>query len=184
MLGHSIATIQKATGIRYERVIKTINFYEPNRVPPPSAKNGRPKKISNDALNRITVLTLQDRGIPCWLISKKLQDEGFNGLSTTTVWRERVNLGFEFKPPKIRQSLSVIQKKCRVDFAYAMLNCRLDLSKIIFSDDASLVIILSRKNRSNKKLNRFKTRTFFECKRVHFCEEKCRICILSPPFGF
>ena len=100
MLGHSIATIQKATGIRYERVIKTINFYEPNRVPPPSAKNGRPKKISNDALNRITVLTLQDRGIPCWLISKKLQDEGFNGLSTTTVWRERVNLGFEFKPPK------------------------------------------------------------------------------------
>ena len=86
ILGHSIAAIRKATGIRYERVIKTINFYEQNRVLPPSAKNGRPKKISNDALNRITVLTLQDRGIPYRLISKKLQDEGFNGLSTTTVW--------------------------------------------------------------------------------------------------
>ena len=38
MLGHSIATIRKATGIRYERVIKTINFYKQNRVPPPSVK--------------------------------------------------------------------------------------------------------------------------------------------------
>ena len=134
--GHTIRQIRKLTGIRFARVKYVTEYFDENHAVPPPKNPGRPSKIKNDILSKIITLTVNDRAISCWQISKSLKNQGIADVSSTTVWRERIKLGFEFKPPKIRQKLNDLQKERRLDFAYSMLNSELDLSKIVFSDES------------------------------------------------
>ena len=99
---HSIDSIRQLTGIRYERVSETIKFYEQNHVPPPPMKRGRRAKINNDALTKIATLTLQNRGIPCWLISKRLKEEGIHDISTGPKWTIISKLFEDRSPSSLR----------------------------------------------------------------------------------
>lgn len=53
---------------------------------------------------------------PCFQISQQLMNEGYTGVSTSTVWRRGKEIGFDFKPPKIRQFLNDAQKEYCVLF--------------------------------------------------------------------
>lgn len=134
--GKSPSHIRKITGIRFARVKYVIEYFEQHNVVPAPAVKGRPPLSNSEVFTRIMTLTVQNRSTPCWLIAKKMMDEGLIGVSTTTVWRQRKKMGLEFKPPKIRQSLNEQQKQYRVLFANSVLRSGLDLTKIIFSDES------------------------------------------------
>ncbi len=80
--GKTVTQIRRMTGIRYDRVKSVIEYYEQNHTIPPPTKNGRPPLAQNDILAKITLLTVQNRSTPCWLISQRLQanliPEAFN----------------------------------------------------------------------------------------------------------
>ena len=127
--------IHEMTGIRYPRIKNTIQYYQMNGDIPKSAKPGRPTHLTNTTLAAITALTIQNRFSSCFSISQLLFEQGIL-LSTTSVWRGRKMLQFNFKQPKIRQALNDQQKHYRMKFAYSLLCSELDFQKIIFSDES------------------------------------------------
>ena len=134
--GVSPSHIRDITHIRYQKVISVINYYDTNHSVPPSTQRGRPPIVTNDILSKITYLTIQNRSAPCWYINKSLMQQGILHVSATTVWRCRKKLKFEYKSPKVRQFLNDEQIKNRMRFACSMLECGMDLSKIVFSDES------------------------------------------------
>ena len=127
--------IHEITHIRYPRVKQTIQYYQMNGCLPNSAKPGRPSHLTNTTLAAITALTIENRFSSCYSISQLLLQQGIL-LSTTSVWRGRKNLQFNFKQPKIRQALNDEQQYYRLKFAHSMLCSDLNFQKIIFSDES------------------------------------------------
>ena len=138
--GKTLSQIRKMTGIRFARVKYVIEYFDEHNSAPPPTVNGRPPSTTSEIITRIMALTIQNRTIPCWLLAKKMMDEGIIGVSTTTVWRQRKKLGFEFKPPIVRQSLNDHQNQFRVLFANSVLQSELDLTKIVFSDESRFAL--------------------------------------------
>ena len=133
--GKKPSKISELTGIRFQRVKQTIQSYNQTGIIPDPVKHGRPTILSNQSMTQIALLTMQDRFSSCYSISQMLMQQGMF-LSSTSVWRARKSLNFNFKLPKIRQALSDSQKTYRAQFAYTMIESNTDLTKIIFSDES------------------------------------------------
>ena len=129
--------IRVATGIRGRKVKDTIQYFQQYGQIPDSPKRGRPQTTkSNNTLLAITTLTLQNRGASCYALSKQMF-ENFNiTISGTSVWRRKKDLGFNYRPPKRRQSLTDEQKAKRVKFAHSVLNSDIDFETLVFSDES------------------------------------------------
>ena len=134
--GKSYSSIKKYLGCGYERIRNTIDYYHRFGVIPEEKKVGRPAHLTNQALTTIAALTIQNRLAPCYVISQQLSQMGILGCSTSTVWRARKQLFFNYKPPKHKQNLSENQKMTRCEFAYSLLDSNFDFSRIIFSDES------------------------------------------------
>lgn len=132
--GLSPNKISEITHIRFPRVKTTIQEFQQTGQVPEGVQTGRPP-IPNTALTIITALTVQNRMTSCYYISKMLFDQNIL-ISPTTVWRKRKELGFNYKPPKIRQALNEQQIENRLKFAYSVLNSPLDYTRLIFSDES------------------------------------------------
>ena len=132
--GLSPNKISEITHIRFPRVKTTIQEFQQTGQVPEGVQTGRPP-IPNTALTIITALTVQNRMTSCYYISKMLFDQNIL-ISPTTVWRKRKELGFNYKPPKIRQALNEQQIENRLKFAYSVLNSPLDYTRLVFSDES------------------------------------------------
>ena len=84
--GYNITRIRRLTRISYEKVVDVIKYYEENNEIPLPSKIGRPSKLTNTALTAIAAITVHNRAVACWEISRKLKDQGII-CSSTTVFR-------------------------------------------------------------------------------------------------
>ena len=99
--GKSNNKIRDILGTRTPKIKEVISQYQQtNQIPPPK-RRGRPP-IPQHVLNQIMLYTIQNRANSCYEISKLLFTNNFIQISTTSVWRKRIALGFIYKPPKIR----------------------------------------------------------------------------------
>lgn len=134
--GKTIYAIRKITNYSFDKVKDTIDYYTRFGSIPASPKIGRPTHLTNEALTMIAALTVQNRMASCYSISQQMVQNGIIDCSPTTVYRGRHLLEFNYKPPKHRQNLSLIQKEKRYNFANSMLLSELDFTRIIFSDES------------------------------------------------
>ncbi len=135
--GFSNNRINTITKIRVPRIKATIDYYYANGLTiPTSPTNGRPKKDMPGMLTIITALTIQNRVASAYSISQTLFANYNFSISPATINRRRHQLGFSYKPPKVKQRLTEIQKENRKKFAYSMLNSNIDFDRLIFSDES------------------------------------------------
>lgn len=121
-------------GVGFTRIRNTINFYEENGTVPDPKCSGRPSKSTEATLAAIEALTINNGTLSSYDISQKFKNDNIE-LSTTSVWRYRHKLNFNFKPPKQRQALNQDQIKNRLIFSHSIVESNLDLSRIVFSDE-------------------------------------------------
>lgn len=133
--GKSNNKIRDILGTRTPKIKEVISQYQQtNQIPPPK-RRGRPP-IPQHVLNQIMLYTIQNRANSCYEISKLLFTNNFIQISTTSVWRKRIALGFIYKPPKIRQKLNDNHRHKRVIFAHSALESQFDFRNLIFSDES------------------------------------------------
>ena len=133
---HTKYQIQKATGIRYATITRTIEYFQQNGTIPDPLERGRPAITKlNGTLCTITMLTLQNRTASCNFIADQMKSQNIT-ISGTSVWRMKKELKFDYRPPKFRQILSDQQKENRVKFAYSFIDNNLDPELVIFSDES------------------------------------------------
>ena len=134
--GHSANSIHELTNIRTPRIKYTILYFQRTGKIPPPAKAGRPSTTKdNNTLSVISALTLMNRFTPCYQISQELLNQNIH-CSTSSVWRRKKELGFDYRPPKIRQSLTEDHKKDRVKFAHSIFQNNIDFDLLVFSDES------------------------------------------------
>lgn len=131
--------IRLCLGVGFGRIRKTIKFYESYGMIPDPRSPGRPSKATERTLQAIEALTIANRKQSSADLAHQLSENGIV-LSTTSVWRYRHQLHFNFKPPKQRQALSQAQKENRLIFGHSILNSELDLERIVFSDESRFCI--------------------------------------------
>ena len=119
--GHRPYKITDMTGIRYQKVKSTIEYFQTNHQIPKSPERGRPKP-ANHIITTIALLTVQNRLSSCAAISQILFRDHNIYYSKSSVQRQRILLGFQYKPPKTRQLLTPDHINKRVQFAFSMLN--------------------------------------------------------------
>ena len=69
--GSTISQIRRKTGIRLQKIKKVIEYFDENHSIPAPTVRGRPPLSTNDTIARIMALTVENRSLPCWAISKK-----------------------------------------------------------------------------------------------------------------
>ena len=121
--------IRNALGVGAERVSRIVENYEKEKKVPQSLKQGRPSKSTTDILTEIESRTISDRTVSCRSLGNQL------GLSSSTVWRYRQMLNFNYKPPKMKQLLTQKQKSQRLLFAESVINSGINTDLIAFSDE-------------------------------------------------
>lgn len=99
-------------------------------------KAGRPKKLSAE---HVAFVEMNSEANAC-LTDQQLANmvrETFNvSVSDTTILRTRAELGFRFRPPKVKQALSACQKEARMTFCAWVVENRNSLPPIVFSDES------------------------------------------------
>jgi len=119
--------------LRIKNVIESYN----NRIQL-NHERGRPVKNTQEINHQIEIETLKNSCISalslCKLISQKL------GImfSETSVNRIRKELKFNWRPPRIRQSLTRPQISMRYQFCHEALKSNLVTMPIYFSDDSTV----------------------------------------------
>ena len=73
--------------------------------------------------------TISDRTLSCQSLGNQL------GLSSSSVWRYRQRLNFNYKPPKVKQGLTEKQKCKRLLFSESVINSGINTDLITFSDE-------------------------------------------------
>ena len=134
--GKSLYKIRKLTGCRMQKIHETIDYFEKKHKIPDSPKLGRPTKLTDTILNTILMLTVENRFSNAYSISQQILEMGLGPIGQTTINKGRHILNLQYKPPKIRQLLTDIQKQTRLKYANSMLESGLDFSKIVFSDES------------------------------------------------
>ncbi|KAJ6239504.1 transposable element-related [Anaeramoeba flamelloides] len=112
-----------------------------------SKKRGRKKKEKSEQLEQfITQKTIGNRNLSCKELSLLCKEQFQNECcSTTTVYRLRKQLKFDYKPPKIRQCLTELQKIKRESFAYDHQSNETNWKNVVFSDESWFYLNPTRK---------------------------------------
>lgn len=133
--GKSNNAIRNLLGTRSQKIKEVIEQYISNSIIPKPKKRGRPP-IPDNILTKIIAYTTENRCSSCEAVSQQLKTLNNIQISATTVWRRRKALGFEYKPPKVRQKLNLKQIEDRIDFAHSLLNANWNFDNLIFSDES------------------------------------------------
>lgn len=114
------------------------NFAETHALPG-DKKVGRPTKLSNEAKCIIKTAIENDRRVTHGKIQKILMEHHID-LSIGSINLAVHQLRYFYKPPKVKQLLTALQKQKRVSFAYSMLMAAdrndIDFKKLVFSDES------------------------------------------------
>jgi hypothetical protein len=98
---------------------------------------GRPKKITAEVSSYIETLSSLDSTLTNFEIRKLIQSRWTSlKLSESSVSAERIKLGFIWRPPFVKQDLTVAQQHQRVQFASNLTALAIDPTKIIFSGES------------------------------------------------
>lgn len=127
--------IRELTRAGNDRINHTISYYLKYGEIPQPKKVGRPSKFTIDCANAVNELTQSNRTSSCAKISMELKEQNID-VSSTSVYRYRKNLNYDYKPPKIRQKLTEKQISCRKYFSKSLLANQIDTSNFVFSDES------------------------------------------------
>ena len=111
-----------------------IKYYILNQEVPTPKKLGRPPKCTPEVMLKIEQLTTKDGLMSYEKFGRKLK------LAASTVFMKRRELKFQYKPPKIRQTLTDEQIIKRLLFANSVLNEKIDQKLIVFSDESRFAL--------------------------------------------
>lgn len=111
--------IRARLGVGFGRIRNTIEFYECYHKIPDPKRPGRPSKAAENTLAAIEALTVSNRMISSADISQHFRNNNIQ-LSTTSVWRYRHQLNYNFRPPKRRQALNSFQMDNRLQFSHSI----------------------------------------------------------------
>jgi hypothetical protein len=104
-------------------------------------KVGRPKKLIDEISSYIETLSCMDLTLTNFQIATMIQQRwAIVSLSASSVSVERIRLGFTWRPPPMKQDLSIAQEHQRLQFALDLTRMDLDPAKIIFSDESRFVL--------------------------------------------
>ena len=112
-------------------ISKIANDRQPNARP-----RGRLSKLTKEQISFIEEQSLCDATITDGEMAKMLQERFGVDVSRVTVLRVRRDLGFQFRPPKVKQDLTDQQKAARVEFCKWVMQRRDTLGPIVFSDES------------------------------------------------
>lgn len=132
--------ISELTRCGFDRIRNAIQYYEQYGVVPSPKKMGRPTKSTDEVLSHISLMTIESRTSSCIQISKQLFNNFNLEVSKSSVQRYRNDLGFNYKPPKIKKFLNDAQIKSRIVFSNSILSYSLskqiNTANFIFSDES------------------------------------------------
>lgn len=128
--------IRKMIGCGPQRIDNALAYYNENAEIPSPKKIGRPSKATEEVISKICEMTFKDPTISAFKICSELFSEENIKISPTTVNEYRKKLDFNNKYLKIRQELTEKQKETRYLFSNSVLANKIDLKKIIFSDES------------------------------------------------
>jgi transposase len=105
-------------------------------------KMGRPKKLTPEISQEIETLSYLDATLTNIEIMNFInRDFAPVHLSESSVSAERVRLGFLWRPPLVKQEMSVTQEHERLQFSTdVLMTANLDTTRIIFSDESRFVL--------------------------------------------
>lgn len=128
--------IKVLIGCGYDRVDNTLKYFNEHHKVPDPKKMGRPTKATHEVLSKIDKMTTENRAISGFAISQNFLQNNFK-LSPSSVnnYRKKI-LNYNYKMPKIRQNLTEQQINSRYLFSNSVLDKKIDLNKIIFSDES------------------------------------------------
>ena len=99
-------------------------------------KAGRPKKLSAEHVAFVEVNSETNACLTDQQLANMVQETFNVSVSDTTILRTRAQLGFRFRPPKVKQALSACQKEARMTFCAWVVENRNSLPPIVFSDES------------------------------------------------
>ena len=98
----------------------------------PTAKIGRPQKITQEIIQAISNMTEENPRRPGRIIADLL------GISVASVNNIRNDIGFQYLPPKKKPHLTLEQIQKRVLFGYSLYKCSIDFNALLFSDESKM----------------------------------------------
>jgi hypothetical protein len=109
----------------------------------PTQKVGRPKKLTDEISSSIETLSCMDSTLTNLQIAIMIHQRWATvSLSASSVSPERIRFGFIWRPPLVKQDLSIAQEHQRLQFALDLTSMNLDPAKIIiiFSNESRFVL--------------------------------------------
>ncbi|KAJ3447096.1 transposable element-related [Anaeramoeba flamelloides] len=111
-------------------------------------KGGSKTKITEELIQIVQEKTTENRKSTCRKLSSFIKNNHQNVISSpTTIFRIRKKIGFDYKPPRIRQRLNETQIGKRLLFAHDHLSLKTDWTRVVFSDESWFFI-----NSRNKRI--------------------------------
>ena len=136
--------IKSALKVGSSTISSVISYYQKYHQVPQEPKQGCPTKINTTLLTLfVKNKTYENRRISCHRVSDLWNTEyggDYFNISTTSIYRIRKQLKFNYKSPKIRQQLTDRQIDNRNIFSHSLLQSDIDLSTIIFSDESRICL--------------------------------------------
>ena len=97
---------------------------------------GRRSVLTDEHLSFIETNTLADATLSDGRMAVIIQQRFNISVSRSRITRVRKELGFSYRPPLVKQELTVIQEKERVEFCHWALSNRDKIPCIVFSDES------------------------------------------------
>ena len=97
---------------------------------------GRPRKVTPEMRHFIDVNLSLDATITDAIMTRMVNDHFGVQLGVTTIRRCRHCLGYHYRPPKVKQELTEVQKTQRLEFCYWVLSHQEEVENAIFSDES------------------------------------------------
>ena len=113
---------------------KTISAIKRGETSP--RRPGRRSVLTDEHLSFIETNTLADATLSDGRMAEMIQQRFNISVSRSTITRVRNELGFHYRPPRVKQELTEIQKKERVEFCHWALSNRDKIPCIVFSDES------------------------------------------------
>ncbi|KAJ3431480.1 transposable element-related [Anaeramoeba flamelloides] len=135
--GISLREIAKRLEIGLSKVRYCIKICKEEHRISKKKRGVKKREFENDLKNFVLEETVENRTMSCQILSNKCKTKFPNSkCSPTTIYRIRKSLNFDYKPPRIRQSLNKIQIAKRLLFALDHKSNKTDWTRVLFTDES------------------------------------------------
>ncbi|KAJ3426467.1 transposable element tc1 transposase [Anaeramoeba flamelloides] len=132
--------LQKRLEIGLSKVRYCIKIWKEEHRISKKKRGVKKREFENDLKNFVLEETVENRTMSCQILSNKCKTKFPNSkCSPTTIYRIRKSLNFDYKPPRIRQSLNEIQIAKRLLFALDHKSNKTDWARVLFTDESWVI---------------------------------------------